>query len=320
MSDAAIDLDYRLRAPLTPFHGAPPPAPAWFDEAMAKAPQRSLTSVEGAAIETLVWGERGRPGLLLVHGGRAHAEWWPHIAPFFARDRRVAALSLSGNGGSDWRDRYEVAQMAREMVAVARAAGLYDAGPPAFVAHSFGSRPLFNAAADPALTPGVAIVIDAAVSAPDAPDFTPPPAHPSAVYATQEAALARFRLMPPQLCDNAFILDYIARRSLKPAPLGEGDGGGEGWTWRFDPMVQTKFHGADRPASDAALRQARCPMAFLKGERSAIVRPGNLAYTRSIAPKGTIFAELPDAAHHVFLDQPLAFVDRLRDLLAELEG
>ena len=313
MSDPAVDLDQRLRAPLAQFRGERPPAPAWFDEALAQAPERSLTPVEGAGIETLVWGERGAPGLLLVHGGRANADWWPHVAPMLATDHRVAALSLSGNGGSDWRDRYEVVQFAREMTAVARAAGLYDAGPPVFVAHSFGSRPLFATAADPDMAPRAAVVVDSAVSAPDALDFILPPPHASAVWATSAEALARFRLVPPQLCDNAFVLDYIARRSLKRAARPDGS---DGWTWRFDPFLLPRLSGAERADTDAAIRAATCPLAFLSGDRSAIARPDNLGYTRSIVAPGTVFTAVEDAAHHVFLDQPLRFVERLREILA----
>ena len=314
MSDPALDLDRRMRAPLATFGGVAPPAPDWFREALAQPPERSLTPVEGADVETLAWGERGRPGLLLLHGGHAHADWWTPLAPAFAQNYRVAALSFSGGGGSSWRERYSVAQYAREMVAVAQAAGLYDAGAPVFVAHSFGSRPLFHAAAHPDLAPRAAVVLDAAVSAPGAPSLSPPSGRPKAVYPSLAAALARFRLMPPQLCDNAFLLDFIARRSLTPAPRPAG--AGDGWTWRFDPEMIAKLAGAERADSDAALRAARCPLAFLNGERSAIVQADNLAYTRSIAPEGTPFATLPDAAHHLFLDQPLAFVDRLRAILA----
>ncbi len=317
MPDPVLALDHRLRAPLSVFDGAEPPAPEWFRDALAQPPERSVTAVEGAQIETLAWGERGRPGLLLAHGGRAHADWWTPLAPMLAQDHRVAALSFSGNGSSGWRERYTVAQYAREMVAVARATGLYDAGAPVFVAHSFGSRPLFSAAADPELAPRAAVVLDSAVSAPDAPDFSVGPPHPSAVYPTLAAALARFRLMPPQLCDNAFLLDFIARRSLTQAPRLEG--GGDGSTWRFDPYLAPKMSGAGRADADASLRAIRCPLAFLYGDRSAIVRPDNLAYTRSIAPEGTTFTVLPDAAHHLFLDQPLAFIDRLREIIAVLD-
>ena len=44
---------------------------------------------------------------------------------------------------------------------------------------------------------------------------------PSRVYPTVAAALARFRLMPPQPTDNLYIADFIARRSLKRAPMAD---------------------------------------------------------------------------------------------------
>ena len=315
MSDPVLDLDARLRAPLAAFHGERPPAPEWFEAALAHAPERSVTPVEGAEIETLTWGERGRPGLLLLHGGMANADWFAHIAPFFAETHRVAALSMSGAGRSSWRERYEVAQFAREMAAVARATGLHEAGPPVFVAHSFGSRPLLNAAADPELELKAGVVLDAAVSLPksQAPSTVDPRPHRS--YAGFEEALARFRLMPYQVCDNLFIVDHIGRQSLAPVQTPDGP---ERWTWRSDPFVFHKLSGAGQGAAEAAVRNARCPLAFLYGDKSAIVRVDNLAHTRGIAPTGTVFAAVPDAAHHVFLDQPLAVVAALRVLLATL--
>ena len=45
-----------------------------------------------------VWGREGAPGLLLLHGNGAHADWWSFIAPYLANDFRVAAMSWSGYG------------------------------------------------------------------------------------------------------------------------------------------------------------------------------------------------------------------------------
>ena len=315
MSDPVLDLDWRLRAPLAPFHGERPPAPEWFGAALAHAPERSTTLVEGAEIETLAWGERGRPGLLFLHGGMANADWFAHIAPFFAETHRVAALSMSGAGRSSWRDRYEVAQFAREMAEVARTTGLHEAGPPVFVAHSFGSRPLLSAVADPALELRAAVVLDAAVSLPSRIGAEVMDPRPHRTYASFKEALTRFRLMPYQVCDNLFIVDYIGRHSLHAVTL---PGEAERWTWRSDPFVFHKLSGADQGRAEAALRGARCPLAFLYGDRSAIVRPDNLAHTREAAPAGTIFTAVPDAAHHLFLDQPLATVAALRALLATI--
>src|SRR6202522_2874583 len=80
-----------IASPLAPFKGEPPPAPKWFHDAVAQAPERTLVPVLGANIELLAWGDRGNPGLVLVHGNCAHADWWSFIAPFIAHDYRVAA-------------------------------------------------------------------------------------------------------------------------------------------------------------------------------------------------------------------------------------
>ena len=45
---------------------------------------------------------------------------------------------------------------------------------------------------------------------------------PNRVYATLEQALTRFRFMPPQVPGNLYIADFIARRSLKRAPMPDG--------------------------------------------------------------------------------------------------
>ncbi|MGC1302802.1 MAG: alpha/beta fold hydrolase, partial [Caulobacteraceae bacterium] len=219
MLDPALQLEQQLRAPLAALNGVKPPAPAWFAETIAHQPERSAIPVEGAAIELLTWGQAGRPGLMFVHGGRAHADWWSFIAPAFADRYRVAALSLSGMGRSDWRERYSIAQYSREVVAAMRAARLYEAdAPPLLVGHSFGSRPLFVTAADADAPLRGAVVLDAAISAPDRPDYQVPPGRPNRIYASVTEALAHFRLMPAQPCDNLFLLDYIARHSLKPVP------------------------------------------------------------------------------------------------------
>ena len=87
-----------IPAPLVAFAGAKPPAPKWFVDALAVEPERSSHQGAGVTIETLAWGERGKPGLLLLHGGSAHADWWSHLAPFFAASHRVVASSWSGEG------------------------------------------------------------------------------------------------------------------------------------------------------------------------------------------------------------------------------
>ncbi len=295
-----------IAAPLARFHGDKPPAPAWFDKALADPPERTFFDFEGADIELLTWGEIGKPGLLLMHGNGASADWWTFIAPFLAEDYRVAAFSWSGMGRSGWRKAYDGDQFARESLAAAEAAGLYAAGKPIFVGHSFGGFPTMHAAAHYGDRMGAAVLVDSVVRPPEE-DWRGPPRRvsPNRVYATLPEALARFRLAPPQGCENLFIADWIARNALKEV---EG-----GWTWRFDPFMWSGFTMRDRAP---LLNAATCPIAMIWGDRSALVDDKILAYMQGLLPAGSPRFAIPDADHHVMIDQPLAFVAALRGLLS----
>jgi pimeloyl-ACP methyl ester carboxylesterase len=52
------------------------------------------------------------------------------------------------------------------------------------------------------------------------------------------------------------------------------------------------------------------------GSRSKLMSGKLLEYVMTVAPKDTPKIEIPDAEHHVMIDQPLAFVAALRGLLA----
>ena len=300
---------------LGPFKGEPPPAPAWFDAAIAVEPERSIIEVEGTPIELLTWGEVGKPGLLLLHGNVAHADWWSFIAPFFAKDWRVAAISWAGMGASGWREAYSARTFAAEAFAAVEAAQLEAGGhKPIFVGHSFGGFPTLYCAARHAERLRGAILVDSSIQPPEKRWKGPPPRSGKGmpIYPTLPEALARFRLAPPQPCENLYVADFIARRSLKRAPLP--DGSGEGWTWKFDPFLWSKL---DRSQMQQVQRgPPAVPIAQISGDRSAIMRRRELGAQGDFVPSGVPHAIIPDSEHHIMVDQPLALVAALRTLLA----
>ncbi|MFC3067770.1 alpha/beta hydrolase [Phenylobacterium soli] len=322
------ELPPEVQAPLAIYKGAEPPTPKWFKDAVAIEPERGFVESLGSKLEVLSWGEVGKPGLLLVHGNSAHADWWSFIAPYFADDYRVTSMSLAGMGASDWREKYAFGDFADDAEAVAQATGLYAGGrKPIYIGHSFGGGQVFYAASRFPERMHAAILVDTGFGGPPPEELErrkrqaemvrniPTVDRPSRVYPTLEAALARFRLMPPQPAGNPFIADFIARRSLKRAPLP--DGSGEGWTWRFDPEMWNKLtrSGMEFSNGGAGKVKVEVPLAHIYGANSRIIEHRK-AGAPSPLPDDVLEIEIPDSHHHVMIDQPLALVAALRALLA----
>ncbi len=308
---------WSVSAPLAHLKGVRPTAPIWFEQAIAMTPRRTFCSVQDANIETLTWGTPGRPGVLLMHGNSAHADWYSYIAPLLAHDYYVVALSFSGMGGSSWREHYSVAQWADEALAVAEFTGLFDCPvKPVFVGHSFGGFPVMNAASRFGKRLRLAVIADTPIRTREEReqrlderprrDFRPHRVYPSA-----EEAMARFRLLPAQTCENLYILDHIARTSLRPTCAQSGEA--SGWTWKFDPSLFRSFK-MGKPGAD--LRQSLCPVAWLNGARSSLIDDQVRTNIQTYSPPGTLVFEVPDADHHLMIDQPLAFVEALRGILS----
>ncbi|MEO0398741.1 MAG: alpha/beta hydrolase [Pseudomonadota bacterium] len=313
-----------LIRPIEHLEGRKPPAPQWFEDAIAAPSEEASVEVAGAKVRYSAWGEVGRRGLLFVHGGRAHRNWWRPFAPFFSNNYRVAALDLSGGGDSDWRENYSLDLAIDEIFAVIEAAGLASHGRPIVVGHSFGGWLTLAAVEREGERLAGAVVIDSPISKPD-PDegYTivsrsadPKTTRPHKLYPTIEEPVSRFRFLPNQACEEHYLVDYIAREGLtdrRDGPLrAERSNPGEGWSWKFDPFAGTNFH--IHFERDLFLA-ARCPLAFIYGGASAFsVGEGYEAQKKQLVGR-VPFIEMPCSAHHLMMDAPLAFTSTLRTLL-----
>ncbi|NJN51545.1 MAG: alpha/beta hydrolase [Gammaproteobacteria bacterium] len=283
-------------------------SPAWFTQALATSFEDRFVEVEGVRIHYLGWNlDADKPGIVLVHGNGAHAHWWTFIAPFLLDHNRVVALDLSGMGDSGSRDAYSPEIFSAEVVAVMDDAG-FDART-IVVGHSFGGFvTLKTGLLHRERLEGV-VLVDSAVRPPDFQwerDPRKSPVRPKRVYPDFNSALERFRLMPPQDCANAYIMDYIGRHSLVAV-----DGG---WTWKFDDGLFKKFT-FNLVADDLA--RLSCRVGVIYGENSYLFSQEIADYMFKVLDESVPFVAIPDAQHHLFLDQPLAFVSALRTLLAE---
>jgi pimeloyl-ACP methyl ester carboxylesterase len=283
----------------------PADPPAWFAAALATEAEPGSALAEGTEIAYRAWGTPGASGLILVHGGAAHARWWDHIAPLLTTGRRVLAVDLSGHGDSGRRAAYSLDAWAEEVMAVAAAGGI--TGPPIVIGHSMGGFVALRAAGLFGTQLEGIVVIDSPVQ-----DLTPEDRAarqqrafgPLRVYPTHEAAISRFHPIPDQPT-LPYVLHHVADTSIRAV-----DGG---WSWKFDPAVFGRAQGAPQ-----LLKQLDCRVALFHAEHG-IVPPqtSELMYDSlgQLAP----LIEIPAAGHHVMLDQPIALVAAIRTLLADWE-
>ncbi|MEM7287949.1 MAG: alpha/beta hydrolase [Actinomycetota bacterium] len=285
-------------------------APDWFRRALGVPFEDRTVTVEGASIHYLAWGTPGAPGLVFVHGGGAHAHWWTHVAAEFADRYRIAAVDLSGHGDSDHRDAYSMEIWAAEVMAVAD--GLGCSGNPVVVGHSMGG---FVAIATGALhghrLAGV-VVCDSPVSEPD-PEVNAARSGEAfgkpRIYEDVETALARFRTVPEQERYLPYVMDHVARGSLRPV-----DGG---HVWKFDRHVFDAI-GHPRDVARPFLAQVQCRLALLASE-NGLVTPEVGRYMYDQLGRVAPVIELPQAGHHPMLDVPLILLTAIRTLLADWE-
>ena len=276
--------------------------PRWFRAALEQPPEHRDTTVEGTKVHLRCWGEEGRPGLVLVHGGAAHSGWWDHIAPFFAAEHRVVAPDLSGHGDSGRRDTYGLELWAAEVLAAGVAGGT---GPrPIVVGHSLGGWVAATAGIrDGDEVGGIAIVDSPLMEQPPEDEAMRRRERDGREYPSREAILARYTTLPRQAVVLPYVRAHIAGQSVHPV-----DGG---WSWKFDPGLF-----AERAPLREMLPALRCRAAYLRSE-FGLVPPDMAGAIDALLGHRVPMVELPDAGHHPMLDQPLPLVTALRMLLQQ---
>ncbi len=258
-----------------------------------------FVSLNGLRIHYREWGE-GRssaPAVVLLHGGTAHAHWWDFFAASIATHHHVCAPDLRGHGDSErpHPPAYRIDDYADDLAAFIAARRL---GRIHLVGHSLGAL-ISTAYADRAPHSLQSLVIvdsQVRISAADARYMTRLRHFPHPIYADRELAIRRFRLLPTATDADPKILAHVAAHGVRQLADGR-------WTPKFDR--NTLAHSKPRDLS-GILPQLHCPILFVRGAHSTVLSHAGLATLLKSVPHAEA-AEIPNAHHHVMLDNPAAF-------------
>ena len=126
-------------------------------------------------------------------------------------------------------------------------------------------------------------------------------------YRSEAEAIRRFALIPRQPRPVDWLVDHIARQSIKATTRADGS---PGWAWKFDWRIFG--WDSDRWLGDD-LAKVTVPVAFVHGALSKVVSLKAAAATAALVRSSTpmTVSWVADAHHHLMLDQPLAFAETL---------
>lgn len=260
----------------------------------------------GLRLHYVDYGTAGRPSILCIHGGAAHAHWFDFFAPGFSAGYHVRALDLRGHGDSEWMapPAYTYQLHAADLAEVVERLDLRDF---ILVGHSMGGLvSLLYGATHPGRVRAL-IVVDSTVRMAEerAAVLREVGARPGSRYSTRHEFLTHYRLRPAGTTAAPEIIRHLAERGGRQLPDGR-------WTHKFDRHVYSQRNGLD---GVPYWSRVTVPALLVKGGRSHRITPTILAEVRDLCAH-IEFAEVPESDHHVFLDNPSGFERVVKEFLA----
>lgn len=260
----------------------------------------------GLRLRYLDYGSAGRTPMLCVHGGAAHAHWFDFVAQDLSSDYHVHALDQRGHGDSDWSAPpldYSYERFAADLAEAVEKLALRDF---VLVGHSMGGMiSLVYAATHPGRVAKL-IVVDSTLrmSTAHVASLQSRGQREPIPYATREALIARYRLMPEGSAASPELIRYLAAQSCRQTAEGT-------WRHKFDRNVystRTRIDGM------TYWERIRIPALLVKGALSGRITPEIYAEVQQRCPQAEL-AEVAGSYHHVTLDNPAGFVNAAQAFL-----
>ena len=252
----------------------------------------------GLAIRIYRWGHPTNPPLLLLHSLAAHSHWWDWVAPLLAERHHVVAVDFRGHGGSAWTEGYRFDDYVTDIAAVLDRLGWRD---PIVVGHSMGGYvAALLAARHPERVRGL-VIADMLTGWSDEMDrrARAQAERAPAEFASAAAAGERFRLAPPETTAPRERLRHLGEAGAVERAPGV-------WTLAFDRRVF--LHPPPDPFP--FLGAIGAPALVVRGAGSVVMTRDASVRVANAIPRGQAF-EIADSFHHLVLDAPDAFAERV---------
>jgi len=272
-------------------------------------PRRLQT--DGLDLRLHEWGAEGEPGVLLLHSLAAHGHWWDGVASGLRDRYHVIALDLRGHGGSEWAPAgpggqgYGFVDYVGDVAAVIDLLGWQR---PVVMGHSLGGYLAALLAATHPERVGAVVLVDIMTAFSDelAARAASQAERPGPRFASPAEAGARFRLAPPETAASRDILQHLGETAVIERAPGV-------WEHAFDRRVF--LHPPPNPWE--FLPRVTCPLLVVRGELSGVMTREAAERVAGAAPHGTI-VEMPNAYHHVIVDDPAGFASRVEAWLSAI--
>lgn len=284
-------------------------------------PESRFFTSQRLELHYVVWGDEGRPPVVLIHGGRDHARNWDHVAERLVDDFCVYAVDLRGHGDSAWAIGSQYS-MIEHVADIAAFFDHIDRDPMLVVGHSLGGgvalqftgvmpERVRRVCAIEGLGPGIR---------------SPRPAHlrmrewlrsmreleqrSPRHYPTIEAATHRMEEANPHLTPE------MARHLTAHGARRNEDGS---LSWKFDNYGRAhspyEFNVAD---AREIWNQIQCPVLLIRGDESSARDPEEDGTASAFHDYRSVL--IREAGHWVHHDQLDAFMAELLPFLRAGEG
>ena len=277
------------------------------EDRIQPAPSASgFVEAGGLRLHYLDYGIAGRPAMLFVHGGGAHAHWFDFVARDFSADYHVRALDLRGHGDSAWAEppEYSYELFASDLAEVVEKLDLRDF---VLIGHSMGGMAALLYAATYPGRAGKLVVVDTTMHMAEdrIAAIREVGARQGSSYATREEFVARYRLRPTGTTAAAGIIRHVAENGARQHDDGS-------WRHKFDRNVYTQRVRVD---GLPFWNHIGIPALLVKGDRSPRISPQIVAGVKARCSHVEL-AEVRHSDHHVTLDNPSGFSHAVRAFLA----